>query len=369
MHVDRPLIGVNLLFVRPGYVGGTVRYAEELLKHLVKLDCYRLVIYVQKGVIQSGSGALESIPRREFSVLGGLAGRVLIEHLILPFVVQRDGVDLLFSPGFVSPLWGKFHKVVTIHDLYYRLFPQFVRPWQRRYWRFFLPLSLRGVDAAIADSESTRVDICAAFPWAKAKVKRIHLGADVLHRVAAKRVDNRPYCLVVGNITPNKNIETILAAFALLKEGGVGCRLIVAGSDLFGLLARELKSIPITLDVEMLEHVTDDDLASLYANALCLIQASYYEGFGLPVIEAMGAACPVIASDIPVLREVGGNAAMYFPTQSPADLSEAIRKLLNDDEIRSRFIALGRENAFRFKWRETARQTAELFDDVLEKVS
>lgn len=365
MRADWPLIGVNLLFVRPGYVGGTVRYAQGLLKHLAQLDRYRLILYVQKGVIRADDPVLGCIPRREFSILGGLAGRVLTEHLILPFVAQRDGVDLLFSPGFVSPLWGKFRKVVTIHDLYYRLFPKFVRPWQRRYWRLFLPLSLRSADAAIADSESTRADICTAFPWAIAKVKRIHLGADVLNRATVKRADNRPYCLVVGNITPNKNIETILAAFALLKKKGAGCRLIVAGSDLFGLLARELKSIPITLDVEMLEHVADDTLASLYANALCLIQASHYEGFGLPVIEAMSADCPVIASDIPVLREVGGSAAMYFSPLSSADLSGAIRKLFEDEELRSRLIALGRENASCFEWRETTRQTAELFDHVL----
>ena len=365
MHTDRPLIGVNLLFVRPGYVGGTVRYAQELLKHLAQLDRYRLILYVQKGIINSDSAALGNMPRREFSVLGGLLGRVLIEHIILPFVAQRDGVDLLFSPGFVSPLWGKFRKVVTIHDLYYRLFPQFVRPCQRRYWRLFLPLSLHRVNTAIAVSDSTRADIIMAFPWSVEKVKRIHLGADVLNRVAATCVDDRPYCLVVGNITPNKNVETILAAFALLKESDVDCRLIVAGSDLFGLLARELKSMPITLDVEMLEHVADDTLASLYANALCLIQASHYEGFGLPVIEAMRAACPVIASDIPVLREVGGTAALYFPPESSADLSAAIRNLLEDERLRLRLISLGRENALRFEWRDTARQTAELFDHVL----
>lgn len=365
MLSDRPLIGVNLLFIRPGYVGGTVRYTHELLKHLAQLDRYRLIIYAQKGVIHSDTPALGGMSRREFSVVGGLAGRVLIEHVILPFVAQGDGVDLLFSPGFVSPLWGRFQKVVTIHDLYYRLFPQFVRPWQRRYWRFFLPLSLRSTNAVIADSESTRADICGAFPWALEKVKRIHLGADVLNRVEAGRVDDRPYCLIVGNITPNKNIETILAAFALLEKEGVDCRMVVAGSDLFGLLAQGLKSMPTTLDVEMLEHVADDTLASLYANALCLIQASHYEGFGLPVIEAMRAACPVIASDISVLREVGGAAAIYFPPESSADLSAAIRNLLEDERLRLRLISLGRENALRFEWRETARQTADLFDHVL----
>lgn len=369
MRAERPLIGVNLLFVRPGYMGGTVRYAHELLRHLAQLDRYRFIIYAQKGGIHPDIPALGSMPRREFNVLGGLVGRVFIEHAILPFAAQDDGVDLLFSPGFVSPLWGRFQKVVTIHDLYYRLFPHFVRPWQRRYWRFVLPLSLRRATAAIAVSDSTRADICAAFPWALAKVKYIHLGADGLNRVEAAPRGGRPYCLVVGNITPNKNIETILAAFALLEKEGVDCRLVVAGSDLFGLLAQGLKAMPVALDVEMLDHVADDTLTSLYANALCLIQASHYEGFGLPVVEAMRVGCPVIASDIPVLREMGGNAAMYFPPESAADLSLEIRNLCEDEIVRSRLISLGRENALRFEWRETARRTAELFDHVLGRAS
>lgn len=369
MHPERPLIGVNLLYVRPGYVGGTVRYAQEILKHLSQLDRYRLVIYVQKDVIRADGSALDCIPRREFSVIGGLAGRVIIEHIVLPFVAQGDGVDLLFSPGFVSPLWGRFRKVVTIHDLYFRLFPQFVRPWQRRYWRILLPLSLRSANAAIADSDSTRTDICAAYPWAEKKVKCIRLGADALDQLAVTRADDRPYCLVVGNVTPNKNIETILAAFALLKESDVDCRLVVAGSDLFGLLAQGLSTISTILDVVLLERVEDVALGSLYANALCLIQASHYEGFGLPVIEAMNAGCPVVASDIPVLREVGGNAAMYFSSRSSVDLSKVVHNLLEDEELRLRLIALGRDNALRFGWRETARQTAELFDHVLGAVS
>lgn len=423
MAPERPLIGVNLLYIRPGYVGGTVRYAHELLMHLCQLERYRLVIYVQEGVIHEDDPALSSIPRREFRVVGGLAGRVFVEHIVLPFVAHRDGVDLLFSPGFVSPLWGRFRKVVTIHDLYYRLFPQFVRPWQRRYWQIFLPLSLWRVDAAIAVSNSTCKDICVAYPWATKKTKCIHLGADALNpdcsleanrgippfekeeargdlTVAAssniakppspppfqrgKQVacpnglfglnkplafstnsDTRPYCIVVGNITPNKNIETVLTAFGLLKNLGVDCRLVIAGSDLFGLMGQGLKVLSIPVDFELLERVDDNALAALYANAVCLIQASHYEGFGLPVIEAMNTGCPVIASDIPVLREVGGNAAMYFSSQSADDLAKAVRILLEDEASRSRLIVLGHDNASRFKWRGTAMQTAELFDQVL----
>lgn len=364
---DRPLIGVNLLYVRPGYMGGTVRYAHELLRHLVELDRFRLVIYVQEGAFPVFDALLASVERIEIRCIGGLAGRVLVEHLLLPWLAQRDRVDLLFSPGFVSPLWGRFRKVVTIHDLYYRRFPVFVRPWQRRYWRLFLPLSLKRVNLAMAVSDSTRTDLCAAFPWAASKVRRVHLGGDSLcaHVDLVFRKDELPYCLLVGNLTPNKNIGTVLSAFSILQEQGVECRLILAGSDLFSVLEGQLGNLNKQIDIELLEHVDDFKLASLYRQALCLIQASHYEGFGLPVVEAMHAGCPVIASDIPVMREVAGEAALFFDPDSPGELAKAVERLLSDYDLRSSMVVTGHANARRFLWSDSARQAAEVFEDAL----
>ena len=142
----------------------------------------------------------------------------------MPFLAHGDAVDLLFSPGFVSPLWGRFRKVATIHDMYFYYYPGFVRPWQRRYWRLFVPLSLRAADAVIAVSDSTISDIGAAYKWSTGKLKRIYLGANALIKTSNETMPQVRYCLVVGNITPNKNIETILDAFTLLARRGVDCR-------------------------------------------------------------------------------------------------------------------------------------------------
>lgn len=337
MSSERPLVGINLLYVRPGYLGGTVRYAHELLRHLVRSDRYRWVIYVQAGAFPVSDPDLAQVKRKEFRVLGGLAGRVLLEQSVLPVVARRDGVELMFSPGFVSPLWGDFRKVVTVHDLYYRRFPEFVRFWQRMYWRIFLPASLRAVDAVIADSDSTKDDLCSAFPWVEHKVRRIHLGADALKVPDSDATEDEvPFCLVIGNVTPNKNIETTVAALSRLKAENISCRLLVAGSDLFGLMEQALRNVHPRPDIELLKHASDETLAKLCRRAVCLIQASYHEGFGLPVVEAMAAGCPVVASDIPVLREIGGAAAIYFPVESADALSAAITRLLTEDGLRKK---------------------------------
>lgn len=366
MILDRPLIGVNLLYVRPGYVGGTVRYAHELLKHLARIEKFRWKIYVQQGAFPVVDPLLAEIPKMEFRVIGSLAGRVLLEHLALPLIAQKDGIDLLFSPGFVSPLWGRFRKVVTIHDLYYKRFPEFVRPWQRRYWQMFVPMSIRAADAAIVVSDSTRDDVCTAFPESAKKVRRIYLGADSLpSSQSIPEQINGPFCLVVGNITPNKNIETIISALSILTERQQGIRLVVAGSDLFGFLRTAITQTRIKPDIELLEHVSDELLSRLYAQASCLIQASHYEGFGLPVVEAMAAGCPVIASNVAVLREVCGEAAMYFSPRSPQELADAIQELMATDGLRTCHIDRGREVSANFTWEKTAQETSDLFEKLL----
>ena len=352
-------------------MGGTVRYAVELVKHWLLFRNFKMIIYIQTGVNAFSSPEFEEIPRREFQIKGGLLGRVFFEHAILPFVVQKDGVDLLFSPGFVSPLWGSFRKVVTIHDLYYRLFPDFVRPWQRRYWQIFIPLSMAAVDAVVADSDSTSNDVKNAFPKLGHKVKRVHLGANALLSGDNNYFDEKeiPYCLVVGNITPNKNIETVLKAVSLRNGMGESVKLVIAGHDPFGLLEDCMDSYQSTIQVDMRTHVSDSELGWLYANALCLIQASHYEGFGLPVIEAMQVGCPVIASDIPVMREIGNDAAIYFSPDSPNELSQNISRMLNDPALRQSLIEQGKCNAEIFSWEKTAKETAELFDAVLRNTA
>ncbi|MCW5622450.1 MAG: glycosyltransferase family 4 protein [Burkholderiales bacterium] len=367
MKKDLPLVGFNLMYIRPGYVGGTVRYALELLRHMQSQGRFRLIAFAQPGVVPMEDPQLKNVSVVERPVVAGLLGRVIYEHAILPLVARRHEVDLLFSPGFVSPLWGGFRKVATIHDLYYRLFPEFVRPWQRRYWQIMVPFSLRSVDAAIAVSDCTRTDIAVAYPWAKSKLRAIHPGADSLPAAQAEPVASTPYCLLVGNLTPNKDVETVLEAFSLLAARGVRCRLMIAGSDPDQVLRARRDTRTAAGDLELLARVDDGTLATLYAHALCLIQASRYEGFGLPAAEAMEMGCPVVASDIRVLREVCGPAALYFDVGSADALSRRIEQLVRDEAVRSSAVRTGRANARRFRWRQAADETSALFEQVLRR--
>jgi len=365
---EPPLIGFNLIYARAEYTGGTVRYAVEILREVADQGGCRLVVFAQKGVFSTSHQLPATAKLLEYRIPGGLLGRVLFEHLVLPILASRNGVDLLFSPGFVSPLWGSFRKVVAIPDLYYRVYPAFVRPWQRRYWKVLVPLSLRRCDRAMVISESTMRDVSASFPWSAARLRKVHLGADAmgLTHLSPAEVGGEPYCLVVGNITPNKRIDTVLDAFALLADRGHHIRLKVIGVDHFGILRRRIERVgPDRVRLERSEHVDDAQLAALYAGALCLIQASQYEGFGLPVVEAMRMGCPVVATDIPVMHEVAGEAGLYFPVGDGSGLADQVLRLIDDESGRGAIVRASRAQAAKFQWSDTGRAVVKLFRETL----
>ncbi|WJW76714.1 glycosyltransferase family 1 protein [Thiohalobacter sp. IOR34] len=361
-----PLCAFNLLYIRPGYQGGTARYAIELLHHLSDLAAHEIVVYAQEGLFGGGEIPFRNARLVETPAFPSLVLRVAYEQICLPFLLKRDRVDLLLSPGFVTPLWGNCKKVITVHDLYYMKYPHYVRPWQRRYLRVFVPLGLRVCDAVVAVSETTRRDLADAYPWATARMHRIYPGIDrkKFSCSGMDRHDEARYFLMVGNLTPNKNVELVIDAMRLLAVSHGGCKLKIVGSDPSSRIdAGQLRAEGI--DVELLTGIPDEQLRLLYCNATCLIQASKYEGFGLPVLEAMAAGLPVVASTADSLSEIAGDAALYFPPDSPSQLASQLDRLMQDGSLRKELVDKGFENLERFSWSDSASQTAGLFSRIL----
>ena len=173
---NRPQCGLNLLYIRPGYMGGTVRYAFSLFSELLALGYFEWTVYVRKGVFLPPEFYRPEVKLRTINIRGSLVGRVAYEQLLLPIKAENDKIELLFSPGFVGPLWGGFFKVVAIHDIYYKLHPQFVRSFQRLYWKIFMPLSMKAADSIITISITTQRDLLFFYPWLKEKLHTIYLG-------------------------------------------------------------------------------------------------------------------------------------------------------------------------------------------------
>jgi glycosyltransferase involved in cell wall biosynthesis len=244
----------------------------------------------------------------------------------------------------VVPPWCPCPAVLTIQDLSFERDPSVLRPWERLVFRRFVPWSVRRAARVLAISERTKADIAELY-GVEAVVTQ--LGVDPAFAPGAAPDS---YLLLVGSVEPRKNP---LAAAEAARE--VGRPLVVAGPVRDEALARELRA----RGADLRGYVSKDELARLYRGAACLVFPSRYEGFGLPLVEAMASGTPVVAAPDAALREVAGDAAVFA---EPAALADGVRRALAE---RERLVAAGLERARRFTWEETARRTVAVYREVL----
>lgn len=316
---------------------------------------------------QDAQAFLNVVPAPE-----GRVGRVLFEQLLLPFYLMKERVDLIFSPAFVSPLFGARHKVVTICDMYYRVIPQLIEPFQRTYWRIMIPLSAKRCDEVVTISNNSKIDIERFIPHVKSRTVSIPLASrfDVSNSVLKTETspDLQPVVLMVANLTANKNCEVIVKAISLLRSQGHSIRFVHAGKDHLGLLARSVEEHGVADLVHSVGKVSDEDLIRLYATSLCTVVPSLYEGFGMPVVEAQSIGTLLICSNSSALPEAAGDGALFFDPNHAEGLASAILRVKQMSwEERQSWIEKGRASAGRFSWQRTARETFAVFERVLEQ--
>jgi glycosyltransferase involved in cell wall biosynthesis len=244
----------------------------------------------------------------------------------------------------VVPPWCPCPAVLTIQDLSFERDPSVLRPWERLVFRRFVPWSVRRAARVLAISERTKVDVAELYGVGAVVTP---LGVDPAFAPGAAPDS---YLLLVGSVEPRKNP---LAAAEAARE--VGRPLVVAGPVRDEALARELRA----RGADLRGYVAKDELARLYRGAACLVFPSRYEGFGLPLVEAMASGTPVVAAPDAALREVAGDAAVFA---EPAELADGVRRALAE---RERLVAAGLERARRFTWEETARRTVAVYREVL----
>ncbi len=352
-------VGVNTLFLDPGRRSGTATYTWSVVEQLMRMDDVDLVLYAQDGYVPSEEIAAQCTVRAcpRFSSAGR---RVLWEQARLPRHAADDGVDVLFSTGYVSPLRGPVARVVTIHDLYYERCPEAIPRVRRAYYRTFIPRSVAACAAVIAVSENTRRDLEELIPASRGKTTVVYQGA----RSALADVEPvpppacRPYFLMVASVTRNKNAATVVEAVGQLRDRGVDAELRVVGADPYGVLAEAIAAHDAGGYVHHVGEVGDAELAGWYRSSVAVVNASTYEGFGLPVLEAQLLDAPLICSDAGPLPEVAGSGARFFHPRRVDQLVEAMAVLGADPAERERLAAAGRANLARFSWEEAGHQTA-----------
>ncbi len=295
--------------------------------------------------------------------------------LELKRLVEENGVSLFFSPESYFPGYLNFrNSVLVVHDLIpfinfrWSPFKSFLID------RSILGKALKNAKRVIAVSQTTLNDMERFFPGLKRKVALIYEGVgeefhprkgDDIEKLRRKYNLREEYLLYVGSLNRRKNVENLIRAYSLLdKSLRERFPLVIAGQ---GYLIGKLKGLSRRgeLQVKFLGYVDPADLPVLYAGATLFVYLSFYEGFGLPVVEAMASGAPTLVSDIPVFREVVGNSSYYADPYNLKDIRSKIEFLLNSPEERERLKKLGLKRASLFSWKEAAKKTITLFKGVL----
>ncbi|MHB1833701.1 MAG: glycosyltransferase family 4 protein, partial [Solirubrobacteraceae bacterium] len=329
-------VGLNLVFLTPGSSGGMEIYARELIPELVSAaPQHRFTAFVGREAAAVAGPWNEvvdavTVPVQASNRLEWVRG----EQQLLPRLARRVGVDLLHSFANTAPLWGNFRRVVTIHDLNYQVVPEAYPGLRGRGMRILVPLAARRSHRVIADSRSTRDDLARLTATPPEKIDVVPLGLGAVARVAPlpeaelrNRLDagDRQIVLSVSAKLPHKNLIRLIGALASIPDGRRPL-LVLPGypTPHEAHLRAHAERLGATGDVRFLGWVTDDELEGLYAAAACFVFPSLYEGFGLPVLEAMARGVPVACSSRGSLREVAGDDALIFNPESEAEIASAI---------------------------------------------
>jgi glycosyltransferase involved in cell wall biosynthesis len=369
--------GLNLVFLVPGESGGMEIYATELLRALAaERPDVELTAFVNREARAAGGpwdelAAVVEVPVRARNRVEWVRG----EQQLLPGLARRAGVDVLHSMGSTAPARGRFARVVTIHDLHYRVVPGAHFGLLGLGMRVLVPLAARRSHRVIAISQSTARDVerYLHVPAERLDVIPSGVGTTVAGEPEPEAVlrerhglGRRQVVLSASAKRPHKNLPRLLHALSAIAPGQRPV-LVIPGYPTPH--ECELRAVAAQLgvidDVRLLDWVSTRELEGLYALAALSVTPSLYEGFGLPVLEAMRRGVPVACSDRGSLPEVAGDAALLFDPENVPAMTAAIQRVLGDADEAARLCAAGRAQAARFTWAATARATAASYDRAL----
>ncbi len=289
-------------------------------------------------------------------------------------------LDLLHSPDFIPPLRGARHHVITVHDLSFLLYPDHLAAEARRYYNDQIAWAVIHADAILADSHATQRDLARLLDVPPERVTVAHLAADARYRplpqaevlpVLARHGLEPGYLLFVGTWEPRKNLPHLIDALSLLHAQGERRQLVVVGRPgwLYDEIFARVQQRQLADWVRFIERAPAADLPALYNGALLLAMPSFYEGFGLPALEALQCGTPAVVSSWGSLPEVVGDVGVLVNPEDPADIAEGLLRVIADPPLSAAVYEAGPRWASRFTWEATARTTLQVYETVAGKQS
>lgn len=285
----------------------------------------------------------------------------------IPKILKKINANFFFSPDGYLSLSSDVPSMPVIHDINFAHRPMDLPFWHRKYYNYFFPRFAQKAVRIATVSEYSKTDLCNTYNIDNKKIDVVYNGANKLYKplnddkIQQIRNDisgGLPYFIFVGSLHPRKNIIGMLKAYDLFRKKNKNnkVKLLIVGSAMFqsGDIVKIYKSLTHSSDIIFTGRLSPEKLHNIMASALALVFVPFFEGFGIPVLEAMYCNVPVIASNVTSIPEVGGNAALYTNPHNPEDIAAAMQKIFLNEKLRLSLIEKGIEQSCKFSWDNTA---------------
>lgn len=373
------LIGIDASRANVEKKTGTEWYAYHVIQALKKYPVPGLeyVLYSKK-FLRDG---LEELPEGWDATILRWPVKRFWNQLRLSQELMKNKVDLFFQPTHTLPLYKPRRSVTTLHDVGFERLPKLYGRSELRYHRYSAKLAIKRANRILTVSEFSKREIMDVYKVPEDRITVTHLGYDASryhpnisdqdkNAVLAKYRLSRPYFMYIGRLEEKKNIVNLIHAFSIFKGWrGVGdpIKLLLVGAPGLGFerIKKEIADRNMEEHVVMPGYVPEEEIPALMSAADALTFTSYYEGFGIPIIQAQACGTPVITSNVASMPEVGGDAALYASPGAPEQIAETMKAFTSEATLRERLRSAGFENIKRFSWNETARKTLNVLLEVL----
>jgi len=381
-------IGIDISTVlNHGQDIGAGRYITNLVKNLLKIDKKNTYVLTGRYITDEYLYIIKNLKSKfasnkiEFKLYKTTQKKLNLWNRLRfpPIELMGFKADLLHCPDYLIPPTLNKIIILTIHDLAFIRFPQFNFDWFIKKYTKEVRRNTRLAKKIIADSKSTKDDIIKFFKIDPAKVKVVYLASDSQFKKLANQEKDKKvlkkygidkkYILSAGTIEPRKNYPTLIKAFNYIKHNNndFNYRLVIVGRTGWKSEAtyRERELSPYKDDILFIGRVSDKELVQIYNQAEIFVYPSFFEGFGLPPVEAMSCGLPVIASDSSSLKEVVGNAGILVPSEDYREISKQISYILKNEKIKKKLKEKSLKQAQKFSWEKTARKTLNIYNEII----
>jgi glycosyltransferase involved in cell wall biosynthesis len=355
---DPLLINLAVLFDRPT---GIATYASNVLEGLHGLNPTLLIAKRRDGF------KCHPVPDNLTPASGskGHLRRLVWTQWQLPRIYNRLKANLIYSPLPEAPLYSNCRHIVMCHDLIPLRFPKATSP-LTNYFRYIAPLVLAQAEHIICNSQATARDLVDFYGISASKITPILLGYDTANFYPRQPAADCPYFLYLGRHDPYKNLAGLIAAFAALPKRDYQLWLVGSTDSRFTpKLRQQARELGIAERVRFLDYLDYHELPVVISNAIALVFPTLWEGFGLPVLEAMACGTPVITSNLASLPEITADAAILIDPERTAHITNAMQSLAQDDNLRSHLSSLSLQQAKNFSWEKTGRETKSVLEKYL----